>query len=93
LKGAAAAGIGLALPLKFGIRSAHAAVFINSPNVPLFTQGLQATMLFSLLTNIGVTGSDGWLLSRVLRITINIEQFTDTLHRALGPRRCGGLYR
>jgi len=92
LKGAAAAGIGLALPLKFGIRSAHAAVFINSPDVPLFTQGLRSNDVISLLTNIGVAGSDGAApVTGVTHYTINIEQFKDTLHPSLGDTTLWGF--
>jgi len=41
LKGATAAGIGLALPLQFGVRKAHAAVFANSPQLTKWIQPIR----------------------------------------------------
>ncbi len=41
LKGAAASGVVLAMPLKFGVRNAHAAVFANSPQLTKWIQPIR----------------------------------------------------
>jgi spore coat protein A len=87
LKGAIATGIGLALPLKYGVRSAYAAA--NSPQLTKWAQPIR-----------GLGGSGIPVMSSVAdpifpstnyyRITEG--EFVDTLHPALGPTRLWGYW-
>jgi FtsP/CotA-like multicopper oxidase with cupredoxin domain len=84
LKGAAATGIGMALPLKFGIREARA--FAQSDPLAKFAQQLRGNDAFSLLQNIGVAAPDGtrtWGAVVAQHYTIEIDQFQDRLHPGL----------
>jgi len=72
IKGAAATGVALSVPLKFGVRSAHA--FYQSPaTIPLFGTNLRGIGTIGVaepdLTTAPVTG--------VTHYTINIDQFQD----------------
>ena len=89
LKGAAIAGVGMALPLKFGIKDAHA--FYQSPGLQKFAQPLHGvhavppeaiSVAIPDLTPAPVTG--------VTHYTITIRQFQNTLHPALGPTTLWG---
>jgi spore coat protein A, manganese oxidase len=83
LKGSIAAGVGLALPLKFGVRSALA--FYQTPNsignaIPLFGTTLRG------IGTIGVAAPDGYPgpltpapVTGVTHYTMNIDQFTDQI--------------
>ena len=57
----------------------------------LFTQALRGADAPSLLTQIGVAGSDRLAPTGATHYTINIRQFTDTLHSALGPTTLWGF--
>ncbi len=83
LKGAAATGIGLALPLKFGVRSAHA--FGQSPGLSKFTE------TFRLLPPLAASDVVPWQQPGTTHYTIQIKQFTDKLHSALGPTTLWGF--
>jgi spore coat protein A len=74
LKGAAVAGVGVALPLKFGVRESHA--FYQSPGLRKW----QTT-----LRGIGTIPVAAWdvtpaPITGVKHYTINIQQFTDQLY-------------
>ncbi len=92
LKGAAAAGVLLSVPLKFGVRSAHA--FYQSPAIPLFGTPLRG--VFPLDPNgIPVAIPDGTAapVTGVTHYKINIGQFTDQLvpsSTGLGPTTLWG---
>lgn len=81
IKGVAVAGVGMTLPLKFGVRSAHA--FYQSPGLPKFSQLLRGRDVASLATEIGVAAPDGLQgIGGATHYTMSIKQFTDTLHPA-----------
>jgi spore coat protein A, manganese oxidase len=89
LKGAAATGVGLALPLKFGVRSAHA--FYQSPTtIPLFGTTLRGVGP----GGIPVAGTDGVAtVTGVTHYSINVNQYTDQIVPAssgLGPTTLWG---
>ncbi len=87
LKGAIATGIGLALPLKFGVGSAHAAA--NSTQLTKWAQpirGLGPTGIpvLSSLPDPSFAGA------RLYQVTVG--EFTDQLHPALGPTKLLGYW-
>ena len=57
----------------------------------LFSQQLRGSDVLSLATQIGVAASDGVAKTGATHYTINIKQFTDTLHGALGPTTLWGF--
>lgn len=57
----------------------------------LFSQALRGGNVLSLATQIGVAGSDGIAATGATHYTINMRQFTDTLHGALGPTMLWGF--
>jgi spore coat protein A len=73
LKGALATGVALSLPLKFGVRSAHA--FYQSPGIPLFGTDLRG------LGTIPVAAPDAFAapVTGVTHYTININEFFDQI--------------
>ena len=87
LKGAAVTGVGLALPLKFGVRDAHA--FYQSPGLQKWATTLRGVGP----GQIPVVGADAFAapVTGVAHCTINIQQFTDQLHPALGPTKLWGF--
>ncbi len=79
LKGAAATGIGMALPLKFGVGTAHA--FAQSQPLQKYIQPLRGLGGDQLTGGIPVGLSDGVApVTGATHYTINIGQFTDRLH-------------
>jgi spore coat protein A, manganese oxidase len=84
LKGAGALGIGMALPLKFGIRDAHA--FYQSPGLQKYIQPLRGVGP----GQIPVVGSDGIAATGATHATIRIGQFQDQLHPSLGKTTLWG---
>jgi spore coat protein A, manganese oxidase len=86
LRSSTAAVLGMALLLGGGIFSAQA--FYNTPPglTTLFTQPFRGGDAPSLLNDIGVAAPDGTTapVTGVTHYTINIEEFTDTLHTGLG---------
>jgi spore coat protein A len=81
IKGAAILGAGMALPLKFGVRSAHA--FYQSPGLSKY-----ATTLRSVGPGqIPVAIPDGTAapVTGVTHYKMAIQQFTDQLHPTFGP--------
>jgi spore coat protein A, manganese oxidase len=88
LKGAGALGIGMALPLKFGVKSSHA--FYQSPGLSKWQTTLRG---ITGTEGIHVVASDGLAhVTGVTHATINIQQFTDQLHPALGPTTLWGFH-
>ena len=86
LKGAAVLGAGMALPLKFGIKDAHA--FYQSPGLQMWLTGLRGVGP----GQIPVVGTDGAAnVTGVNHATIAIQQFTDQLHPALSPTKLWGF--
>jgi len=94
LKGAAALGIGAALPLKFGIGNAFAAA--NSPQLAkwqwamrglLFPDGSGDSNGIPVLSSIPDTGFPGANF-----VQLAAGEFTEQLHPALGPTRLWGYY-
>lgn len=82
LKGAAVTGVGLALPLKFGVRDAHA--FYQSPGLQKFVPQTFRGVTGS--TGIPVAASDGTVLETgATHFIINIQPFTDQLHPSFAP--------
>jgi spore coat protein A, manganese oxidase len=80
LKGLAVGTAAATLPLKFGVRRAHAVV-INSPNLAKWAQGLRGLGG----SGIPVAVSDGpGSVAGSVHYSIGIEQFTDQLHPQLG---------
>jgi len=79
LKGATIAGVGMALPLKFGVRDAHA--FYQSPGLQKWQTTLRG------IETIPVAAPDAFAapVTGVTHYTINIQQFTDELHPTFGP--------
>jgi spore coat protein A len=57
----------------------------------LFSQALRGSNVLSLATQIGVAASNGVAATGATHYTINIQQFTDTLHGALGPTTLWGF--
>jgi spore coat protein A len=88
LKGAAIAGVGMTLPLKFGVKSAHA--FYQSPGLLKW----QTTLRGVGPNQIPVVGLDAFAapVTGVAHATINVNQFQDTLHPALGPTTLWGYH-
>ncbi len=83
IKGAAAAGVGMALPLKFAVKDVHA--FYQSPGLQKFIQPLHGvhnvppeaiSVAIPDLTPAPVTG--------VTHYTITLQQFQNTLHPNMG---------
>lgn len=86
LKGAAVLGAGLALPLKFDVKSAHA--FYQSPGLQMWMTALRGVGP----GQIPVVATDGVAnVTGVAHATIAIQQFTDQLHPALGPTKLWGF--
>lgn len=84
------AGAGLAMA-KFAERSAYAFYQSSGLGLTLFTENLRGSDAVSLATQIGVAASDGVApATGALHYTINIDQFQDTLHSALGPTTLWG---
>ncbi len=89
LKGATIAGVGMALPLKFGTGRAYA----------FYTAGPALTMFAQPLRGVGpggipVAGPDAAPaeVTGAKHYTINTGQFTDTLHPSLGPTNLWGYH-
>ena len=86
IKTTAIAGAGMALPLKFGVRNAHA--FYQSPGLQKWQTTLrgvgpgQIPVAFKDALPANITG--------VTHYTIDIGQFTDQLHPALDPTTLWG---
>ena len=87
LKGAAIAGVGMALPLKFGVGSAQA--FYQSPGLQMW----QTTLRGVGPGQIPVVAADALPapVTGVPHATIEINEFTDQLHTALGPTKLWGF--
>jgi spore coat protein A len=80
LKGLAVGTAAVTLPLKFGVRQAHAVV-INSPSLAKWVQSLRGLGG----SGIPVAVSDGpGSVAGSVHYSIGIEQFTDQLHPQLG---------
>src|SRR5512136_214909 len=87
LKGAAVLGAGLALPLKFGVKSAHA--FYQSPGLQMWMTNLRGVGP----GQIPVVGTNGAApVTGVTHAAIAIQQFTDKLHPALNPTTLWGFH-
>lgn len=86
IKGCAIAGAAMALPLKFGVRSAHA--FYQSPGLRKW----QTTLRGVGPGQIPVAAPDLFPapVTGLTHFTINVNQFTDQLHPALGPTTIWG---
>lgn len=76
LKGAAIAGVGMSLPLKFGIKDAHA--FYQSPGLQKFAQQLRGVGPGAI--PVAAADASPASVTGVTHYTINIQQFTDQLH-------------
>jgi spore coat protein A len=88
LKGAAAVGVGAALPLKFGVRSAHA--FYQSPGLQRWKTALRGVGPGGI--PVAIPDAAIAPVTGVAHYTINIQQFTDQLHPSLGPTTLWGYY-
>ena len=87
LKTTAIAGAGMMLPLKFGVRSAHA--FYVSPGLPMWMTTLRGVGP----GGIPVVATDGTALKTgATHATIQIRQFTDQLHPNLDPTTLWGFH-
>jgi len=97
LKGAAIAGVGMTLPLKFGVGSAHA--FYQSPGLPMWMTTLRGVGP----GQIPVAAWDGFNINNLAQFTpapvtgvkhykINIQQFQDQLHPNLNPTTLWGFH-
>jgi spore coat protein A, manganese oxidase len=88
LKGAMIAGAALALPLKFGVRQSHA--FYQSPGLAKWATNLRAVGP----GQIPVAAADPYPfkapVTGVTHYSIDIKEFTDQLHPALGPTKLWG---
>lgn len=87
LKGAMATGIGLALPLKFGVRGAHAAA--SSLQLAKWAQPIRGLgpAGIPVLNSVADPVFAG---SKYYQVTVG--EFTDQLHPALGPTRLWGYW-
>jgi FtsP/CotA-like multicopper oxidase with cupredoxin domain len=91
IKTTAMAGAGVALYGAFGSRKAWAQ-FNQSPNLKLWQTSLRGYPASSLLSDIGAAASDGAApVTGVTHYTLDISQFTDTLHPSLGPTTLWGF--
>ena len=88
LKTTAIAGAGMALPLKFWKGNAYA--FYQSPGLQKWQPPLRGVGP----GQIPVVGLDGFAspVTGVAHATINVQQFTDKLHPALGPTKLWGFH-
>jgi len=86
VKGAAVVGVGLALPLKFGVRSSHA--FYQSPGLQKWQTALRGVGP----GQIPVAALDAFAapVTGVPHMSIDVGQFQDQLHPALGPTTLWG---
>jgi spore coat protein A, manganese oxidase len=90
LKGAAAAGVAMSLPLKFGVREAHA--FYQSPDLAKFIMPLHGVHAVPPeAISVAIPDVAPAPVTGVIHYTINIQQFTDTLHNSLGPTTLWGF--
>ncbi len=96
LKGAAITGVGMMLPFKFGVGSAYA--FYQSPGLLKFgpgqlLRGVGPGQIPVIAPSLGL-GLDSFAAPQtgVAHATINVQQFTDTLHPALGPTKLWGYH-
>ena len=81
IKGAAVIGAGLALPLKFGVRSAHA--FYQSPGLEKYLNILRS--VGPGLIPVAIPDGTQAPITNVTHYKINVQQFTDQLHPTFGP--------
>lgn len=87
IKGAAVLSAGMALPLKFGVRDAHA--FYQSPGLQMWRTDLRGVGP----GQIPVVGTDGSAhVTGVNHATIAIQQFEDQLHPDIGPTKLWGFH-
>jgi len=90
LKSAAIAGVGLGMPLKFGVRTAHA--FAQSPNLLKFIQPLRGVGGSGIPVAQPDTVPQAWWQPGVTHYTIDIGGFVDQLHPNLpGPTALWGF--
>jgi spore coat protein A len=87
LKGAAIAGAGFALPLKFGVSSAYAAA--NSPQLTKWAQAMRGLGPTGIPLLAGVADP---VYASTTFYQATAGEFTDTLHPALGPTRLWGYF-
>ena len=90
IKGAAVLGAGMALPLKFGVGSAHA--FYQSPGLLMFhpnqfLRGVGPSQIPVVATDAAPANVTG-----VAHATLNIQEFSDQLHPDLGPTKLWGFH-
>jgi spore coat protein A len=92
IKGAAATGIALTLPLKMAIREAYAQYGVNSPPLQKFIDPMRMVGVdIPIALRDGYPGTVPAPVTGVTHYTINIEQFTDTLHSQMpGPTTLWG---
>ena len=83
LKGATIAGVGMALPLKFGVKDAHA--FYQSPGLQKFAQPLRGAGLSPTGITVALADATAAPVTGVTHYTIGIQQFTDQLHPTFAP--------
>ena len=91
LKGAAVAGIGMALPLKFGVQSAKAVN--NSDQLAKWIQNLRGLTALGDTSGIPVlNGVPDPVFANTTLYQVTAGEFTDQLHPALGPTRLWGYW-
>jgi len=88
IKGAAVAGIGMALPLKFGVNSAHAVA--NSPNLQKWIQPIRGLGPTGIPVLSSMADPGGLPNTNFYQVTVG--EFTDQLHPQLGPTRLWGYW-
>src|SRR5262245_25891754 len=73
-------------------RNAYAFYQSSGLGLTLFSQSLRGSDAISLATQIGIAAPDGTSapVTGVSHYTLGIQQFTDTLHPALGPTTLWG---
>ena len=89
IKGTAVVGVGMALPLKFGVRQAMAAA--NSPQLTKWFQPIRGLTALGDPNGIPVlTGTADPVFPNTMFYQVTASEFQDQLHPALGPTRLWG---
>ena len=90
LKGAAAAGVAMSLPLKFGVKEAYA--FYQSPGLEKFIMPLHSVHAVPPeALSVAIPDVAPAPVTGVTHYTIDIQEFTDQLHTNLGPTKLWGF--
>jgi spore coat protein A, manganese oxidase len=89
--GAAATGVAMGLPLRFGVRTAHA--FANSLQLSKWIQPIRGLTALGDPNGIPVlNGTSDPIYSNTRYYQVTVGEFTDQLHPDLGPTRLWGYW-